>query len=282
MTELVPVVPAMFDAIHDHLLRPLNPRFTPEMWRLLFHRPWTSREPMLGFALLDKDRPVGFASYLCSDQEIEGRAVTVCNFNTWVVDPPYRAQAMSLAMPAVKRRDMVFTNLTALPEVHQIFSRLGYRELDSRVRMHWPFPALPERGVRVRFGDAIPQSLLSPADQELHRAHAGLPHLLAVLVETPEGACYVRYSLKRWRRIPEARLQHVSPRTGLAGGMRALQWALFRRHGRVVVSHDSRLVADAPGPFTDRRMPVARLVGGARVVTESLSNAYSEIALYNI
>ena len=143
MSEVRKVDASMFDAIHDRLLVDLNPEIPRERWRRIFDYRWPRSEDHVGYALFDAEVPVGFVGLIFADLEIDGRIEKLCNVTTWTVRESHRAKALSLVMPIRKLRGYTITNLTNTPQVHEIFKRLGFQELETHTRILHPVPPGP-------------------------------------------------------------------------------------------------------------------------------------------
>jgi len=187
---------------------------------------------------------------------------------------------MSLVMPALRRKDLVVTNLTSLPRVHDIFKRLGFRTLETFTRVHPIWPSLGSTDFDVRFGEAIEPVGLPGNQGQVHEAHRGIAGTVAI--SGPEGICYVVYTISRFRGLRTARLHHVAPRDGLSWSLYSLQLALFRRHAAVLLAYDRRLATNAKEPYRDFPLTPARIYRGDNLAPEDLTNAFSETVLLNI
>jgi len=283
--KLVKATREMFPRIHAELLSDFNPAFGPERWERIFAWPWENPEDHVGYALVEGDGPVvGYAGLIFSRQEIGGRAETFCNITTWVVKDAHRSAAMMLIMPAILRRDLTLTNLTSIPEVNHIFSRLGFRVLETHLRVMFPQPwrMLGRRGaMRVRVGvDAI-APLLSPSQRTLMQDHTDLcEHFL---IETGGGEyCYLMFTRGRRWRIPIARIHHISHPTVFARSLPIIQRELLKM-GLPLLQSDARFVDGMDVPLS-RQIPLAetRLFRSNTLQASEISNLYSEIVLLNI
>ncbi len=278
MPAVVAVTAADFDAIFRDQLQPMNPALSATEWRRLFTLPWASGTDTIGYGLKEGDRFVGFAACILAEIETPVGRRRTCNVSTWVVDPEHRAAAMALVMPVLKDRELIITNLTPVPSVHEIFSRMGFKTLETHIRVHPFVPSIG--GGSVRFDEAIDAHHLSDAAASVHSAHRAFAR--TALVQQGDRQCYVIYTITRRRRLRTVRLHHVSPRDGLRWGLRPLQRAVLRRHAAVLVEYDARLATEAPGPTVDVALEPTRLYRGAGVPPEAVSNAYSETVLLNI
>lgn len=281
MAKLVKVEPNMFEGICSSLLMPMNAHIPAAHWQRLFTPPWPRPEDHVGYALLEGGRFVGFAGYIFADQEIAGVERRTCNISTWTVAPAHRSQAMSLVMPALRRPDLVITNLTSIPTVHNIFQKFGFGELETHIRVHPPALQPITRDAVILKDAQIRDSDLPARIVRVHAAHRQVAH--TALVHTSAGACYIIYTIRRRRRMRVAHLHLVSPRELLASALRPLQWFVLRQHGALLVEYDRRLGGTTPRPYFDVSVSdTPRLFRGTGIKPGDISNAYSEHILLNL
>ncbi len=268
-----------FPLVYNDQLRILDGNMDESRWRHLLFPPWHPVSREVGYGLFEGGRIVGFAGYVRSEQATAKGPRQFINVSSWVVDEAHRNAAMALMMPAIKEKDAILTNLTPLPSVHAIFSKLGFKVLETHTRTHFYVPSVGF-GNTVRFDDKIlPASL--PAEQEpVYRSHRALAR--TALVDGRHGTCFVVYTVVKRRGLPGVRLHHVAPRDGLAWALRPLQAAVLLRHGALLVEYDRRLAVGAPGPFVDRPITPNRLYRGTDIAPEDVTNAYSELVILNI
>lgn len=278
MPAVVAVTAADFDALFRDQLQPMNPALSAMEWRRLFELPWDTGTDTIGYALKEGERFVGFAACILAVIETPVGRRRTCNVSTWVVDAEHRAAAMALVMPVLKDRELIITNLTPVPSVHEIFSRMGFKTLETAITVHPFVPSIG--GGSVRFDAAIDPALLPPSIAAVHAAHRTFAR--TALVQQGDRQCYVIYTITRRRRLRAVRLHYVSPRGGLRWALRPLQRAVLGRHAAVLVEYDARLAADAPGPTVRVALEPSRLYRGAGVPPDAVSNAYSETVLLNI
>jgi len=283
--QLAKVVPTMFPGIYDALLRDLNPSISEEHWRRLFEWPWENPEDHVGYALLEDDGSVvGYAGTIYSHQEIRGRMEAFCNVTTWVVKEPYRSGAVSLIMPTLLRRDLTITNLTPIPGVSEIFSRLGFKVLESHRRVIFPRPwwfFRRQREFKVSVGTSEVEPSLSLAQRQVMRDHAPLcEHLVVNTVDGEE--CYLIFKRVRTLKLPAARIYHISNPTVFLRALPTLQTE-FMKMGHPVLVCDARLVDNKPIPWSRRiSIPHSRLFRSATLGPADIPNIYSELVLLGI
>ena len=122
---------ADFDKVHILLASMEGPRLAKEKWRGLFIDHWNSEEGYFGYVLVDGDEVVGFMSMLFTQRKFSSHTLKVCNLNSWVVKEKYRAEGLKMVMPLSRMKEYLLTTLTANKNVSYIFSKLGFKTLDS-------------------------------------------------------------------------------------------------------------------------------------------------------
>ena len=283
VTRLEPVSPAHFPALYEALLGPLNNRIPVPVWRRLVDQPWRRDEESMGQLLIDGERLVGFAGYVHARlPRPDGSDEPLLNVTTWVVEPAYGNQALSLIMPALQRRDVTITNMTPLRSVHEMFARLGFSELESRTCVLRPAPFSRSPWGRAetvtRFEDILTE--LPPWERRVAESHRTLAR--HVLVRESGGEhCYAMYTLGRRRRLRSARVHWVTPGT-LASASLALRRAIARDSGALLTEMDARLApAELPGMMFIA-LPVPRLFRSSALSAEEVPSAFSELVLLDL
>lgn len=275
--------PDRFPAVYRRLLHPMNPRMPEDRWRRLFEQPWAAPGDLLGQVLMDGDDPVGFVSFVHARYETpEGGKRHLCNVSSWVVQPSYSQKAPALIVPVLGLRDATITNLTCIPAVHAMFSRLGFEELESSVAWLRPIPFSRSPWGRTRLATGIDEVLpeITGPERSLAQDHGGMCRHLLVR-ESGGEHCLAIYTLGRRKRIPSATLHWITP-GGTPHGLTAIRRALFRLHGVLLVEMDRRHVPpDTPGSI-ERTLEVPRLFRSPDLEPAQVPNAYSELTLLEL
>jgi hypothetical protein len=282
MAEVLPLRADAFPEVHRTLLTRLNPGIPPEIWRRLFHPPWRAPDPTVGYGLYDEGRGfVGFLGTLRVELPRDGRTMSLCNLTSWIVLPEFRRQSLALVAPELARRGVTLTNLTAVPQVHEVMLRLGFRVLDAHRTV---FTAPVRSGERVELVwdvDALP-AILPASDLRVMEDHLPAGRHLAAVHPTM-GVCYLLYDVVRHLHLPCARLYHIGDAAIFRRVRPAVHHHLLRRHGAVFLDFDSRL--GGPEPFPGGRrvpMPVPRLYRSADLAPAEVPCTHSELPLLRL
>ena len=287
-TDIRKVYPDMFEETYSSLLRDLDPDRPKEEWRRIFEPGWPSPEEHVGYGLFAGNQMVGFAGLLFAEMDIAGRPERLCNFSSWVAKEEYRRDSISLLLPLRSLGDYTVTNMSATPQVQEIFRRLGFAVLDEYttvVRPSLRFGRWGEGGrFEVRFESKEIERALGGGLGKIHADHARYGgHMV---VESDEGISYCMYTLRRRRRLRTALFHYISNPDLFVRGIRAVRARLLRRHRAVLVEWDSRLLVgrEIPGSFRIHRsqLPPPRLFKSESLGKEAVPNLYSELILLNL
>ena len=271
----------MFDAIHDALLRDLNPRISRDQWRRIFDYGWDRCQDYVGHALVDGGVPVGFVGLIFANVPIAGRLERFCNVTSWTVRESHRARALSLVMPLLKLRDHTITNLTAIPQVHTIFAQLGFGDLETHTTVLSAMPPLTSscRGVTIITDPNEIAPHLGADERHILEAHRGYTKHL--LIRARDRNCYVVYTRGRRRKLPSAKVHYLGDEAVFAENVRTLQMHLLLRQGLYLIEFDSRLLT-RPIPFSRAiPLPVPRQYRSATLKPREVTNLFSEVVLLN-
>ena len=272
----------MFDDIYASFLESDHePYLTKDDWRPLFLRR-NALDDCCGYALLDKSRIIGILGMLFSDRIVNGVTRRFCNLHTWEVNE-HRGKSLTLMRPALRLHDCTLTDLSPTDRVHHISLRLGFRPLDSRLRVLCPVTrSNGSDDIDVITGHDRIRAMLSEEDGRLFEDHQtpGIGHLV---LRSADNYCYAVYSDVVRYRFPYAHLHYFSNRE------------LFQRYNLQIRDHimqstNARFVA-----VNDRstrgmklrlsvRLPVSKrhLFHPAGVQPADIDSLYTEISLLRL
>jgi hypothetical protein len=281
---VTPIAEADLAEIGQFLEMNLNARIKARDWIASVSHPWSEQRPNFGMQLRDEGRLVGVFCAIYSTQTIGGRVEQFCNPHSWCVQQEYRNHGIGLVLALARQPGYHFTMLTPNPKVAEIFRHLGFRDLAEGISVFPNFPSLARLlGAPHATGDPVEIAALLPAavrrDYELHR---GIPWLAFVAIGPAEGACLVVYKRARWKRLPCARIIHVSDPAVLDQHLSALRHHLLMRHGLLVSRVESRFLASLPtGSFRQQRTQ-AKLFKSRTLTDSQITDLYSELASLDV
>jgi|RhiMethySRZTD1v2_1073278.scaffolds.fasta_scaffold57001_2 hypothetical protein len=265
--------------LHDHL----NRRFTARAWSDALRHPWCEAPPNFGFQLRDGGRLVGVLCAIYSDQAVGGRTEKFCNPHSWCVLDQYRNQGIGLVLAAVKQRGYHFTMLTPNPKVAEIFRHLKFKDLDAATLV---FPNVPSARRLFRGGliethrDRIGMHL-SGSDQRDFELHRQISWLHFVVVGQGTDRCLVAYKPTRWKRMPCARLVHVSNAEAFERLRGLVQHGLLSRG--LLLSHvEQRFVMGKPPLALTGKRGQAKLFLSPTLRDSQIRDLYSELAALDV
>ncbi|MGH7568141.1 MAG: hypothetical protein ACREL9_04085 [Gemmatimonadales bacterium] len=290
MARVELATPAMFDAIYP-LLQELNPRVSQERWRLLVDYRWRSADEPMGYVLVEKQNIVGFIGTLVSRRIIDGKEVRLCNTTNWVVKEEFRAESLSLFMAVMKLRDCTLTNLTSSMKVSALMIKLGFKHLESSVRLLFPVPVLPglagrDRPVFVSDHGAIAETLRG-TDLKIFRDHSGWDCGHLVVQARGEGAdeyCYLVFKTRRKRVLGrDIHLCHIHYISNLRLFLRHLsriRLYFFKTFGLWLLAVDERLIGHRPVAFSKaHRLRAPRYFRSDVLAADQIDNLYTELVV---
>jgi len=271
-----------FETVHRRLLSPLDSSIPPETWRRLFSYRWTGAEDYAGYGLFDNEEPVGFLGLLFSMRLVHGKQERFCNVTSWTVADSHRHQALTLLAPLMRLQDHTITNLTSTATVQAIFTRLGFRPLDTHVRVAWPLPRwrTPSGLLVESRTDVIAESVSADlrAVVEDHR-----PFAYQVLLRWGARVGLVVYTVGGRHGLRTARIHHVEDAELLGSALGPLQRFLAHRNRVRLVQMDGRLWPSPPPSWTTlSALPVPRLYRSKRLAPADVSNLYTEMVLLGL
>lgn len=212
MVALEKIRDEMFDDIYSSFLDDGDRFLTKDDWRPLFSSPIEVEPGHRGYALVDGSRVVGVLGMLFSERNIDERTARFCNLHSWYVDDEYRGKSLLLMRQALRLSDHTLTDFTPTEKVCAISSRLGFKPLDSAVRVLLPFGGKAKRhavDVEIISNNDSIAAMLSPSDLMLFRAHQ-VRHCDHLLVTDEHQHCYLICSNVDRYFLPYRQIQYIS------------------------------------------------------------------------
>jgi hypothetical protein len=271
-----------FEEIHPLLARFPTPQMSKEDWRWTLFRSAWSDNPCHGFALYADGRAVGFIGTIFSTRHLLGRMEPICSLSSWIVLEEHRNASLLLLRPILALRDYTLVNLTPSPAVYEIFSKLGFKPLESERLLLSPVPRLAE-AARAVSGSATlsPEVLrdeLSGEERTIYQDLSGSPVARHVLLRHGERKCYLVATPMRKKGIPFAEIQYIGDREFFWDNRLLAHAALFRSIGALGLMVDSRFRRGSRPPLSVR-WPSRRLYRPTRdeIAPELIDGLYSEM-----
>lgn len=264
--------------LHDEL----NPAVSAAAWSVLLAPPWGAIGPDRGFLLRDAGGDiVGVYAAVYSNRETEAGPVTVCNLAAFCVVEEHRVQSLRLVRALLRRKDVVFTDLSPSGNVVAMNERLGFARLDADTRLTVNLPRWAQRGVSVSSDPERLQAVLTGRDAQVHRDHRDAPAAQELLVERRGRHAYLIFRADRRKGL---RLFATPLYVGGDRGLLAEAWPsvaahLLRRHGLPFTLAEKRVLGFVPPFGRQLKQPRPRMHRGTGLEADAIDYLYSELTL---
>ena len=287
MTHVEEATVEMFDDIYPLLQELNNDGMTRDRWKRMFEYSWKSQ---IGNVLVDRDRIVGFIGTLFSRRIIDGREAALCNLSSWIVKDEYRSESLRLLLPLLKRKDHTFTNLTLNPRVAEIMKRLGFKDLDTNVKLLFPVPAFSGNSRKERptivSDEAEIIKALDSKDLRIFADHSqyGCGH---VVIREGGDYCYMvftrKYRGKSFHKVPYAHLHYISSRRLFLKHLNRIKLNFLMEHKCCFLMVEERLVGTQPLPFSRvHTLKVPKMYKSHLLTSEQVDNLYTELIVLGL
>lgn len=279
-----PILEGDLPAVGEFLHRNLNGRIEAQEWARSVHHPWCNSRPNFGVQLRDGERIVGVFLAIYSERLVAGKPERFCNPHSWCVLSEYRRQGIGLVLRLIRQPGYHFSMLTPNSKVAEIFRGLGFKDLRAEMVLfaNWPsFRALAPGAVIASDPGAIAVRLPAPVrrDYELHR---GISWLEFVVFGRGDDLCLTVYKRALWKRLPCARLIHVSDAGAFERHVALLRHFLLLRKRLLVSQVELRFIGHAPRLAIHRVRTQAKLFLSPSLDDGQVLDLYSELAALDI
>src|SRR5262247_3260436 len=289
MAVVEKVTPAMLDDVIP-LLSELEDTHSREEWREIFDYQWESDEGYVGYALVDDRKVVGFNGAIFSRRIIDGREARICNLTSWIVKEQYRAESMRLVFPFLKLKGYTVTNLTMNERAWEVTKRLGYKNLDTNIRILFPVPGLSaarkeEAPVIVSDQSKIAE-ILDPVNLKIFidHSHYNYEHLV---IQDKYGYSYIIYTGKRYRKynydFPYAHIHYISDRSAFLRRLNKVKSYFLKSRKCFFLAVDERLIGNATIPYSKSyQLKFPRMYKSDVLSREQVDSLYSELVVLGL
>jgi hypothetical protein len=216
---------------------------------------------------------------------IDGRTERFCNVTSWVTRETHRGQGALLVLQLQRLHGYTITNLTSTQNASRVFTRLGFQTLDDAWTVLPPSPLLAFAALRTKcrllFNPEEMRPLLGDDEARILEDH--LPYARHMLVATPEGMCYVVYTIRpRWK-MRSARIHYLSDKTIFERCWPRIHLNLLGRHGTVFAEAASRILSGIRIAGSVRKqMRAPPLFRSNRLSPQQVNDLYTEIVLLGV
>lgn len=285
MPTVTPIEATHLDEVGCFLNTNLNIQISAEAWIESLTHHWAESQPNFGMQLRDdSNRLVGVFCAIYSDQVINGRIERFCNPHSWCVLPEHRSAGINLVLRLLKQPGYHFTMFTPNPKVARIFQGLKFRNLDDRLVLIPNVPSLwPRRGTHVLEGDTnrIAQYLDEQSLRDFN-AHRSIRWLRFAVFGQAGDLCLAVYKTGRWKRLPCARILHLSNTGAFTRHRKLLQRHLLMDRGLPISRIESRLLAIQPRLAYRAQRTQPKLVLSQSLRDAEIPDLYSELVALDV
>lgn len=276
----------MFSEIYP-LLQEFNSNLTEADWRSLFDYKWKRQEEYCGYGLFDGPEIVGFLGLIFSQRVIDHNVENFCHLAAWIVKENYRMHSFSLMMPVLKLDDHTLVDLSPTSGVARISKRLGFTELESRIKvlLPWPISTKPylSRNFSITQDKNLIGQLLSGSELTIFHDHQHFRPCRHLVVKHRDKHCYVIYTtVRNSSRVPYCYIHYVSEAQAFAKFSFAIRTEIIRKTRIPWVVVDSRLVQSVRLPFSPEfSLSSPKLFKSAGLRADQIDNLYSELIMFD-
>jgi hypothetical protein len=207
-----PITRATLPDFAAFLERHMPVRRSAAQWIEGLSTQWSATRPNYGFLLREEGAVVGGIGAFYAERTIRGQPERFCNITSWCVLDSHRKYSMQLAMALVGQPGYHFTDFSPTEVVAKSLQFLKFRALDADVVVIPNLPGLPDLTSRARIISA-PEQIgrdVPDAMADVWRDHARFPWLGQLIVGAAGDWCHVIYKRARFKRLPCAKIVHVS------------------------------------------------------------------------
>ena len=286
MVKLEKITSALFPRLYEAFLHDDDPLSTEEDWRNVFDYAWDHGEGYSGYAMLDNDEVVGMMAMVFSRRLIGGVERKFCNLHTWWVREDYRGRSLAMLRPILRLSDYTITHFTPCDRVRAVTKRLGFKDLNSQLRILLPQPISGRRAsvrsTELEFETSRISPRLNAIDQQILLDH--LPYRPGnVLLRSGDGYCYLLYTHVVRHRLPYCHVHYISNKELYEEHETAIRAALLRRHHARFVAVDDRLTSDIRFRHSFKFWaPAHALFKSDTVAPDQIDNLYSDIVFLRL
>jgi hypothetical protein len=281
--NVTPIEAIHLDEVGRFLHQNLNKRIPAEDWVGSLRHEWSATRPNYGMQLRDGTTLVGAMLAVYSDQTIDSRTERFCNPHSWCVLPDYRNHGISLVLHLIKQPGYHMTMLTPNPKVAQIFRGLRFKDLDDRLVIFPNVPALLPGGFAETDPQRIAERLASKPDVlrdfELHR---NIRWLRFMAFGSGTDVCLIAYKDSTWKKLPSARIIHVSDPEVFERHRGVMQRKLLLKHAMVTSRVEARFLARVPPLAYRTKRTQAKLFMSRTLKDGQIRDFYSELVALDV
>jgi len=200
MTTLEKLRNSMFPEIYNTFFIEDDPYSSKKDWEYLFNQTYQKEEDYNGYVLIDQSHIVGVIGMIFSKRIIDGKEYNFCNLHNWHVKEKCRGRSLQLMKPAINLKDYTITEFTPTGRVCTISKRMGFKELDSTLRIFFPIHLSNKSSKISEYQIIIDKKAIETALQKEHlkifydHKDYGCAHMLVRSKANSKDYCYLVYT----------------------------------------------------------------------------------------
>ena len=286
MVKLEKITSELFPRLYEAFLHDDDPLSTEDDWKNVFDYAWDHGEGYSGYAMLDNDQVVGMMAMVFSRRLIGGVERKFCNLHTWWVREDYRGRSLAMLRPIVRLNEYTITHFTPCDRIRAVTRRLGFKDLNSQLRILLPQPIRSRRSgalsTELEFDPDRISPHLNAVDQRILLDH--LPYRTGnVLLASGGQYCYILYTHVVRHRLPYCHVHCISNKGLYQKNETAIRAALLKRHSARFIAVDERLTSDINFRNSFKFWaPAHALYKSDNVNPDQIDNLYSDVVFLSL
>lgn len=215
--------------------------------------------PRYGCMMESDGHAVGVLLAFFSNTKIDGRDVVTCNVGAWYVDPPFRGHAPRLIWTALKRKEVLYTDVTPSVPTYAIVEKIGFRPYCEGLFFSLPLFSLAPKNTRIEI--VTPKTGVVPGVSQFesdllvqHASYGCVSMVCRTQGREPEPFIFLPFRMRQGKvPLPAAQVVYCRGMESYKCYAGAISRRLLRR-GRPIVIMDANAAIDGLfGIYTKKR-----------------------------
>lgn len=254
-----------------------------KFYRPIFDYKWQREEEHCGHVLVDKGKLVGFVGSFFVQRPINGKMERFANLTTWKVREEYRSESIFLMMQYLRQKEITVTGRTAAKEITAIHEKLGFKNLDSTIKIIPTFIGALKRnnGMSLCRDAAELENRLNDVDLPLYQDHKRYK-CRHMLLHGNGRYCYLIYSPVQKRHVRMAHIHYISDLTVFLENLSLVKSRLLFNDRIPFIWIEERFLRGREVPFAfEYKSRFTHLYKSNTLAREDIDNLYTELIVFN-
>ncbi len=252
-------------------------------YRPIFDYKWPRDEEHCGHVLVDNGKVVGFVGSFFVQRPVNGKIERFANLTTWKVKEAYRSESIFLLMQFLRQKDLTVTGRTAAKEIFAIQEKLGFKNLDSTIKIVPTFIGTLKRnnGISSCCDPKELENRLNDSDLQLYQDHKEYK-CRHMLVYGNGSYCYIVYSPVQKRHVRMAHIHYVSNLAVFLENLSLVKSRLLIHDRIPFLWIEERFLRGREVPFAfEYKSRFTHLYKSNTLAREDIDNLYTELIIFN-